>query len=238
MCSAMKIINILISCFLYITSTFVFVLFGLPLVILSFISKKILFKYIPFFCRILLFSMGVRLKSIGHFPKNKNYVIMCNHTSFIDVFTFPCYINGYFTAISAKKNFKIPIFGTMLRAIKAIPIDRKNRQNAIRSIQNAEHFMKKSKYSVVILPEGTRTLDGKLKKFKKGGFHMALNAQLNILPMVSVGSFQYKPKNRFTLQPTIVTINIGDSIKTENHDIESLMKVTYNEMSRLIEESN
>ena len=73
---------------------------------------------------------------------------MCNHTSFIDVFTFPCFINGYFTAISAKKNFYIPLFGTMLRAIKAIPIDRTNKKNAIKSIQAAELVIEKTKFNI------------------------------------------------------------------------------------------
>ena len=231
----MKFFNVIISIILYFLSALTFIVLGIPFLLLGVMSTKYLFKYIPFFCRILLLTMGVRLRCVGEFPKNQKYIIMCNHTSFIDVFTFPCFINGYFTAISAKKNFYIPLFGTMLRAIKAIPIDRTNKKNAIKSIQAAELVIEKTKFNIVILPEGTRTLDGKLQKFKKGGFHMAKNTKTNILPLVSVGSFEYKPKNRFTLRPRLVTIYIGEPINTNNESIENLMEKTYLEMTTLIE---
>ena len=208
---------------------------GVFLLLFGFISKPLLFWFIPIFCRCLLFSLGVHIQALGNFPKQGKYIIMCNHTSFIDVFTFPCYINGYFTAISAKKNFKIPLFGTMLRLIKAIPIDRSNHEKAIKSISFAEQFLVDSEFNVVILPEGTRTLSGSLGSFKKGGFHMAINTNLPILPIVSLGSFDYKPKNRFILRPQVVTIKVGSPIYPANESIESLMDKTRIKMSHLIE---
>jgi len=223
------------SIILYILSSITFVFLGAFLLLFGFISTRLLFWFVPLFCRSLLFSLGVRLKVDGHFPKTGKYVIMCNHTSFIDVFTFPCFINGYFTAISAKKNFKIPIFGTMLRLIKAIPIDRSNHNSAIQSIDFAERFLIDSDFNIVILPEGTRTLDGNLNNFKKGGFHMAINTEIPILPMVSVGSFDYKPKNRFTLRPQVVTIRVGKPIPSFNENVDSLMRKTHKEMKCLIE---
>ena len=99
------------------------------------------------------------------------------------------------------------------------------------------HLIEKTKFNIVILPEGTRTLDGKLQKFKKGGFHMAKNTKINILPLVSVGSFEYKPKNRFTLRPRLVTIHIGKPINISDKSIENLMEITYLEMTTLIEEA-
>ena len=123
----------------------------------------------------------------------------------------------------------------MLRLIKAIPIDRSNHEKAVKSISFAETFLINSNFNVVILPEGTRTLCGNLGAFKKGGFHMAKNTNLPILPMVSIGSFDYKPKNRFTLRPQIVTIKIGQAIGSSDETVESLMNKTYNKMLLLID---
>ena len=231
----MILFSYIYSVCLYFCATIVFFGLGFFLLLFGFISRRLLFWFVPFFCRCLLFSLGVRLKVVGAFPDKGKYVIMCNHTSFIDVFTFPCFINGYFTAISAKKNFKIPVFGTMLRLIKAIPIDRSNHEKAVKSISFAETFLINSNFNVVILPEGTRTLCGNLGAFKKGGFHMAKNTNLPILPMVSIGSFDYKPKNRFTLRPQVVTIKIGQAIGSSGETVESLMNKTYNKMLLLID---
>ena len=232
----MKLLSLVMSITIYAFSFCIFILFGAFLLFFSLVSKKLLFKYIPLFCRLLLLSLGVHVRCNNGFPKDGNYVVMCNHSSFIDVFIFPCFINGFFTAISADENFKIPFFGSMLRSISAIPINRSNSESAVQSIKSAEKFMKKSGYSVVILPEGTRTLDGELKKFKKGGFHMAINTNLAIIPMVSIGAFNYKPKNRFSLRPGIVDINIGEPISTNNISVNDLIDKTYEEMSKLIKE--
>ena len=63
-----------------------------------------------------------------------------------------------------------------------------------------------------ILPEGTRTVDGNVGDMKKGGFHMAINAGISIIPVGVSGAFNFKPKNRWWFRPGPITINIGDAI--------------------------
>ena len=111
-----------------------------------------------------------------------------------------------------------------------------NNKSAIQSILNAENYMKNSGYSVVILPEGTRTLDGELQKFKKGGFHMAKNTNMSIVPIVSYGAYNYKPKNRFILKPGVIKVSVGKPIITNDLSVEELRDQTYSQMKKLIEE--
>ena len=106
----------------------------------------------------------------------------------------------------------------MLRKFRAIPIHRKNRKKAMNSIKYAEEVIKNEGYHMAILPEGTRTLDGKLKELKKGGFHMAINTKTPILPIGAVLPFKYKPKNRWYITPCIIDIYIGEETSTEEYE--------------------
>ncbi len=231
-------INMLTSIILYVFGFIGFMVGGLILLIIAMISRKLMFQYIYYFCHTLMFCMGVKINIKGKFPNKKGqFVIMSNHGSFIDVFVVPPSIQGKFTAISAAKNFKIPLFGSLLKKIKAVPIIRENKEAAMQSIKLAEKVIHKDKYHMVILPEGTRTLDGKLQKFKKGGFHMAINTQTPILLIVHRGTYLYKPKNRWRLSPRTIDVIIGPTIETDGYDannIHELIDKTWNEMNNLL----
>jgi len=109
------------------------------------------------------------------------------------------------------ENFKYPVFSLLIRRLKAIPIERKNRRLAIQSIEKAEDVLRGGVH-IGILPEGSRTTTGKMRPLKKGGFHMALNTGISILPVGVSGAFTFKPKNRWWLRPGPITINIGEPI--------------------------
>ena len=164
----------------------------------------------------MLSALLVLPKIKGGFPSDGTYIIMMNHSSFLDVFIFPLVPRGAWTGITAAENFKIPIFSTIIKRIQAIPIERKNRQAAFESIKQAENVLKQGIH-IGILPEGTRTLDGKIKPLKKGGFHMAINTNTPIIPVGVSGAFEFKPKNRWWMKPGLVTVNIGDPISINDY---------------------
>ena len=127
----------------------------------------------------------------------------------------------------------------MLRSFKAIPVYRKNKSKAIEAIKNAEHIIKDLGYHIVIFPEGTRTTDGKLQKFKKGGFHMALNTGVPILPITVKGGFRFKPKTRWYIKPSIIEVKVGDPIDTSKYSTDSLNQLvddTHLVFQKLLEE--
>ena len=135
-----------------------------------------------------MLSLGVRPKIVGSFPKSGTFIIMMNHSSFLDVFLFPLIPKGAYTGLTAVENFKYPVFSSLIRRLKAIPIDRKSTLVAIRSIEKAEAVLKEGVH-IGILPEGTRTTTGKMRPLKKGGFHMALNTGTSIVPVGICGAF-------------------------------------------------
>ena len=228
------------SIILYLVGGLYFIIFGAYVIILSFIfSHKYLYPTLPFLTRVQLFLLGAWIRIKNKIPNDQTYIVMMNHASFADVFFSVQPLKGKYTAILASFNFKIPIWGTMLRFFKAIPVYRKDKIKAIKAIKHAETIIKDLKYHVVIFPEGTRTTDGKLQKFKKGGFHMALNTQVPIIPIAVKGGFNYKPKTRWYIKPSIIDIEVGNPIDVSKYtvnDIDSLIDDTRKEFLKLLNE--
>ena len=200
-----------------------FVLIAIILIVTSFIYLPLFYILDKACCRFIMATFFIWPKLKGSFPKHGTYIIMMNHSSFLDVFIFPLIPRGRYTGVAAAKNFNIPVFSSIIRKIQVIPIERKNLQAAIQSIESAEKVLKKNIH-IGILPEGTRTLNGRIGPLKKGGFHMAINTNTPIVPVGVSGAFNFKPKNRWWTKPVPITVNIGDVIKTN----------TYNELSELM----
>ena len=229
-------INKIISILIYLNALIVAMIIGPLFVIFSFILPKYwMYHSSKLVCILVLKSLWVSIKVSGAPPKEGNYIFMFNHGSFIDPFIFASVMNEPCTALIAKENYRYPIWKSMLKRWEAIPIDRSNKQAAIESVCAAEDFLKTG-MNVIILPEGTRTLTGKLSHFKKGGFHMAYNTKIPIVPIGCVGAFEFKPKNRWTLSPRTITVNFGDPINPSSYDqlgVEGLLKKTEEEIKHL-----
>tara|TARA_B100000212_G_scaffold255107_1_gene195564 strand:+ start:1185 stop:1841 length:657 start_codon:yes stop_codon:yes gene_type:complete len=198
-------------------------MFGTYIIVLSLIiGHKYLYPTLPFLTRVQLFFLGAWIRIKNKIPNDQTYIIMMNHTSFADVFFSMQPLRGKYTALLASFNFKIPIWGTMLRFFNAIPVYRRNKNKAIQAIKNAETIIKDMGYHVVIFPEGTRTTNGKLQKFKKGGFHMAINTGVPIIPIAVKGGFDFKPKTRWYIKPSIIDIEVGKPIDVTKYSISEL----------------
>ena len=230
----------IISIFLYILGGLYFLFFGLYIIVFSIIlGHHKLHPTLPFLTRLQLLLLGAWVRCSNKIPKKGQYIIMMNHSSFADVFFSIQPLRGKYTAILASFNFKIPIWGRMLTLFKAIPVYRKNKVKAIEAITQAEHIIKNLGYHIVIFPEGTRTTTGKLQPFKKGGFHMAINTKTPIIPVAVKGGFQYKPKNRWYIKPSVIDIQVGDAIDVEKYssaDVEILLNKTHQIFIELLNE--
>ena len=113
-----------------------------------------------------------------------------------------------------------------MRRLHAIPIYRFNHTKALDAIKVAEKKIQKG-YHIAIFPEGTRTIDGRLNPFKKGGFHMAINTNTKILPVIVKGLYQIKPKNRWTIHPGVATMIIPEEpINVTGKSVDELIEET------------
>lgn len=133
-------------------------------------------------------SVEGRQQVVGGQP----YVLMSNHASFYDIPVVYAAFGGNLRMVAKAELFRVPLFGRAMHDAGFIEVDRQNRAAAVRSLSLAKHLLEEGT-SLWIAPEGTRSTNGKLGPFKKGGFHLALQAELPILPVSLVGTFDIMP---------------------------------------------
>ena len=128
--------------------------------------------------------------------KDQPVVLVANHQSNMDI---PLVL-GYFpipVGFVAKKEMKTwPIMGLWMKKIGCVFLDRKNPREGIKSIKEAAENIRKG-YSVVIFPEGTRSADGEIGEFKKGSFKLAIDTNVNIIPITIEGTIDVHRKGTF-----------------------------------------
>ncbi len=219
----------------------VFVICGFSMLVFSLLLPSRMHAFARVISRIILGSMGVIVKINGKFPPDGQFIVMANHSSFIDPFLLPLALRGRYTGIVADFNYKYPLWSLMLKRFRAISINRENREEAIENFKSAEQLIKKEGFHIAVLPEGTRTVTGKMGSLKKGGFHLAVNTGVPILPIGIVGAYRFKPKDRFSFRPGVVTLNIGKPIPVKNDgaaEMTDLISKVEKEIKRLSGETN
>jgi 1-acyl-sn-glycerol-3-phosphate acyltransferase len=124
----------------------------------------------------------------GNIAAGESFVVMSNHQSHFDIPVLLQALGIPLRMVSKRELFRIPIMGSAMRYSGFVEVDRSRRAKAVRSLSAARERLQRDGTSVWIAPEGTRSVDGSLGKFKRGGFHLALDAGLRILPVVIDGT--------------------------------------------------
>lgn len=157
-----------------------------------------------------------RIKVIGkeNLAPDSPYIFMANHTSYFDI---PCLFAATKRRLHfiAKDELRTNFFtGYMLKKIEMIFINRSNAQKSAESMRKAISFMKEGR-NIAIFPEGTRSKTGKIGNFKRGGFKMAIQSELPIVPIVIHNSAKAWPLSNFNFKPTTVTVEFKPPIPTK-----------------------
>ncbi|MCG6892467.1 MAG: 1-acyl-sn-glycerol-3-phosphate acyltransferase [Desulfobacteraceae bacterium] len=158
----------------------------------------------------------VRLCGASRIDPTRSYIFMANHQSNFDIPTVLGALPFQFRWLAKAELFRIPIFGRSMRGAGYISIDRSNRESAFRSLKQAAEIIRNGT-SVLIFPEGTRSSDGRVQPFKKGGFVLAVDAGVPIVPIVIHGTQSIMPKHRLWIQPGPVKLEVLDLIETAGY---------------------
>ena len=142
------------------------------------------------------------------------YVFMANHASSLDIWAVFVAVPRRIRLIAKKQLARIPILGWVMWAGRFIFIDRQNGVAARRSIDEAGQRIHGGA-CVLLFPEGTRTRDGTLGAFKKGGFHLAIKAGVPIVPVALRGTRELMPPGSLLLRSGTMTVIIGEPIATQ-----------------------
>ncbi|MBU4053368.1 MAG: 1-acyl-sn-glycerol-3-phosphate acyltransferase [Proteobacteria bacterium] len=193
------------------------IIFGLAAVFTGFFSKtgNIPHLVAVLWARTILFVSRVKVKTQGvhRLDPEKSYIFMANHLSNFDIPALFVGLPVQFRWLAKAELFKIPIFGQGMKGCGYISIDRSNRESAFGSLREAANKIQ-SGVSVMIFPEGTRSHDGKLLPFKKGGFVLAQNAGVPIVPVTIKGSGVVMSRNEMRIKAGEIHIEILPEIDT------------------------
>ena len=162
----------------------------------------------------------VTVNGLANIDPTQSYVYMSNHQSNFDIPVLLAYLPVQFRWLAKAELFKIPIFGRAMRGAGYVKIDRFNQEAAFESLNEAAEKMKNG-VSVMIFPEGTRSRDGKIKSFKKGGFVMAVDAGVPIVPVVLKGTWTLMDKSSLKINTGEVSLNLKAPIATTDYTREN-----------------
>lgn len=158
-----------------------------------------------------LAGVTVRVEGEGKVPMHEPIIFMCNHQSNFDILALFLAIPQPFAWIAKEELFRVPVFGHSMSRAGYIPLDRSDGRSALKSMEAAAAKIRNGR-SVVIFPEGTRTMDGNLLPFKQGGFLLAGKAGVRVVPVTITGSMGINPPKRLRLQPGRITVRFGDPV--------------------------
>jgi 1-acyl-sn-glycerol-3-phosphate acyltransferase len=150
-------------------------------------------------------QVKVEIEGIEHLNGKGPYIFMSNHQGYYDIFALLGHLPYQFKWLVKKELFSIPFFGWTMAAAGYISIDRGGTRDTVEAMNEAAQKIHDG-MSVVIFPEGSRSPDGSIQSFKKGGFTLAIKSKVPIVPISISGSRDIMPKDRLT--PTAGEIRV------------------------------
>lgn len=187
------------------------VVFGIAAVLVSFFDRHGNAPHLVAraWARTILFvaAIDVQVRGLEQLDMRQSYIFMPNHQSNFDIPVLLAHLPFQFRWLAKAELFKIPIFGYAMRRAGYIPIDRSRRAAAFRSLANAAAAIRSGR-SVIIFPEGTRSRDRQIRPFKKGGFVMAVDAGVPIVPIVLHGTWAIMSTRGLLIRPGNVELEI------------------------------
>ena len=223
------------SLFKLIRITWVFLWAGLativvfiPIVVTGVLSRtgNLAFSISKLWAYTMLAVSFVRteIKNKEKILKGTSYIIISNHQSLYDIIALVTTLGIQYRWFIKNEILKIPLFGYALYASRNIFIDRSNTAKTIESINKGIDRLPKG-VSIMVFAEGTRSPDGQIHEFKKGGIVTAVRRNIPILPVTVNGSRRILPKGSLVVKPGKIQVVIGDPIETSGYTTDTVQEL-------------
>ena len=199
-------------------------LVGLPLFVLSRSRRDSVNFSISLFAETASALIGLDLDVQGrkHLWKKRPAIFMFNHQSNADMLIMANLVRRDIVGVGKRELKNLPVIGPLMGAAGVVFIDRSDRHAAIETMQPLVEAMRSKRKSLVIAPEGTRAPTRKLGAFKKGGFHVAIQSGVPIVPVVIHNSNDISPKGDKIFRSGTVNVNILPAIDTSDWSVNTI----------------
>ena len=171
--------------------------------------------------------LGIRVDIRGreNIVPGRTLVFMSNHVSMLDGPLLVAHLRRRVRVIIKKQAFRLPVIGPGMKFIGFVPVDRKGGDAGKRAIDKAVETIKTSGDDFVIFPEGTRSRDGSLQRFRRGGFFLAVESGSPIVPGAIQGTRALMPKGSPFIRSGPVRITFLPAVETEGAGVEGLSEL-------------
>lgn len=169
------------------------------------------------FCRRIVFLSGARVQVIRSpgFDPQRTCFFMVNHVNLFDPFMLYCAIPQYVRGWELESHFKIPAYGWLMKRFGNVPVPDVRRPSDLKRMWRLTQDAIDGGTSLIIFPEAKRSRDGHVDGFEEGGFRVAQQLGIPIVPVSLVGSFQHHRTGHWMLWPATVTVHFHDTIDTK-----------------------
>jgi 1-acyl-sn-glycerol-3-phosphate acyltransferase len=185
----------------------------------------------PFFIWTTMWSRGllrasgvtVEVEVSPELDRDQSYILMVNHQSMFDIPVLLATQPVPARFMAKRELFRIPVFGWGLKAGGFIPVDRHQRSRGRDAFQGALERLRRGA-SVLLFPEETRSLDGDLLPFRRGGFLLALKSGLPVVPVGISGTLEVQPRGTYTIRPGKVRVRYGAPVAAGDFGVRGLSR--------------
>jgi len=168
-------------------------------------------------CRRIAFFSGAKVvaKKAPGFDAHRTSIFMVNHVNLLDPFILYCAIPQLVRGWELESHFRIPIYGWLMKRFGNVPVPNVRTPKELKRLWRLTQEAINSGVSLIIFPEAKRTRDGHLNDFEDGGFRLAQQLGVPIVPVSLVGSFHHLRTEDWILRPTTITVYLHDTIETK-----------------------
>lgn len=159
----------------------------------------------------------VKVRGREHVDRTKSYVFVANHQGAFDIFLIYGFLGVPIKWVMKAGLGKIPFVGAACRAAGFVFVDNSTSKAAAKTIKEAEHSLRNGA-SIAIFPEGSRTYDGKMARFKKGAYQMAVDQKLSVIPITLNGPYEVLPIDSFNMKRHRMEMIIHPPVPTAGID--------------------
>ena len=193
------------------------------------------------FCRRIAFLSGARVEVIRSpgFHPDRTCFFMVNHVNLFDPFLLYCAIPQYVRGWELESHFKIPAYGWLMKRFGNVPVPDVRRSSDLKRMWRLTQDAVDGGTSLIIFPEAKRSRDGHVDGFEDGGFRVAQQLGIPIVPVSLVGSFQHHRTGHWMLWPATITVHLHDIIETKGmtkRDVPALRDRVREVISKPLEE--